>query len=153
MNVNNLILTRVERSDSYAVLCCLPYRSKFFCWYSMTYKAMEQITNWEASSRLPNEEIPCLLLNLKTYCRVHNDLPIYLIVRQLNPVHNFPVYIFEIHINILLSYTPIPKPFLLSRFPTKEYIHISTFPHISTSCFNLYSNDMWKLQLMKLPTR
>jgi hypothetical protein len=74
----------------------------------MTPKAMEQVPTWEANIRSPNEEIPRLLLNLKTYCRVHNGLTFYLSLRQLNPVHIFSVYIYEIRINTLLPYTQVP---------------------------------------------
>jgi hypothetical protein len=99
----------------------------------MTPKAMEQISTWEANSRSPDEEIPRLLLNLKTYFRVHNDLPSYLILRQLNLVHTFTVYIFEIHINILLPYTQVPKLFSSVKVSDQRMYTYLNF-RMSTAC-------------------
>jgi hypothetical protein len=60
--------------------------------------------------------------------------PLVLILRQINPVHNLPSYLFQLHFNIILSFTPIPTSALFpSGFPTQ--ILFTHTPHTHTHIY------------------
>jgi hypothetical protein len=86
---------------------------------------MQHITNsmqhsppWEANSHSASQNILRLLWNLKVHCHVHNSLPLFPTLSQMNPVHTFPTYFSQIHSNIILLSTPRSS----KRFPT-EILH------------------------------
>jgi hypothetical protein len=52
---------------------------------------MEQNTSWEANQFSANQEIPCILWNLKIYYRIYKSLAPVPILSQINPVHAPPI--------------------------------------------------------------
>jgi hypothetical protein len=67
---------------------------------------MEHSPSSEANSHSANQEIPRPLWNPKVHYRVHNNLPLVPIVRQINPVHILTGYSVKILFNIILPSTP-----------------------------------------------
>jgi hypothetical protein len=63
---------------------------------------MQQSPSWEAYSHSASQEILPLLWNPKIHYRVDKSPPLVSILGQLNPVHNFPHYLTEIHFNIII---------------------------------------------------
>jgi hypothetical protein len=56
-------------------------------------------------------------VNPMVHYRDHNSPTLVPIFRQINPFHSFPSFLFKIHINIILHYTPRSyKEFLAVRF-------------------------------------
>jgi len=73
--------------------------------YSSTYfitNSMEQRPFQEADSHSASEEIVCLLWNLKGHYHVHICLPLFPLLRQMNPAHDFPPCFSKIHSIIIL---------------------------------------------------
>jgi hypothetical protein len=66
---------------------------------------MEEIPSWEANSHSASQEIAYLSRNMKVHYRVHKDPPLYPILSQMNPVHNFKPYCFNTQSNIILPST------------------------------------------------
>jgi len=64
------------------------------------------------------------------HCLLHNILPKVPMLRQKNPSHSLPTYLFKFHFNIILLYMPMPaKWFLPSGFPHQNLAHVSLVFH------------------------
>ena len=64
---------------------------------------MEQSPSWEVIKSSANQEIPCLLGNLKDHYHIHRSLPSVPILRQINPVHAPPpTHFLQMNFNIIL---------------------------------------------------
>jgi len=64
---------------------------------------MQQNTSRGANIHSASQETPHILWILKVHYHLHKSLPLVPALRQLNPVHNFPLYYPKIH-----SYTNLP---------------------------------------------
>jgi len=119
-----------------------------------------QITNsiehspWKANCHSASQ-IPHLLWNPKVHYCVNMIPPLVPILRQTNPVHNFPYYIPKIHSSIILSSMPRSSEWSLSSgFSDKNFVSIS---HLSHTCYIAHashpldlitliiSGEAWKL--------
>jgi hypothetical protein len=49
------------------------------------------------------QEYPRLLGNPKVHHHVHDSPPLFPILSQLNPIHTFTPYFFDVHFNIILT--------------------------------------------------
>jgi hypothetical protein len=58
----------------------------------------------EPNDHSANQETPSILQNSKIQYNIHNSPPLISIVGQINPVHPFPTYFFQIHFNITIPY-------------------------------------------------
>jgi hypothetical protein len=94
---------------------------------------VEQSSSWEANSHSASQEIPHLLWNPKVYYRVHNSVPLVLILSQTDPVHKFPPSFPKIHFNIIYTSTPkSPAWSLPFVFPIKKkFVRIYHLPYAS----------------------
>jgi hypothetical protein len=62
--------------------------------------------------------------------RVHNSPPLVSTLIQINPIHVFPFYSFKMHLNIILSSTPMSCKWPLSlSFPHQHPVLISVLHH------------------------
>jgi hypothetical protein len=52
---------------------------------------MEPILSWEDNIRSANREFSGILWNQKVHYRVHNSPPVVPVLRQMNPVHIYPI--------------------------------------------------------------
>jgi len=94
---------------------------------------MEQYRLWGASNHSASQEISYLFWNPKIHFRIHNSEPLVPVLRQMNPVHNFPIYFSKNHSNIILLSTPRLSEWCLPfRFPTKILYKFLIFPMRST---------------------
>ena len=96
--------------------------------------AMEKSPSREANSVSFSDTIPsfCATHNIYVRCCSHNSPIPGCILSQINPVYSLPSYLFKIHFNIILPFTPISSSgFLPSIFRTKIPARISV---LSQSC-------------------
>ena len=79
--------------------------------------SMQQSPYWQTNSSSASQ-IPHFVLNWNVHCRVHNNLPIVHILRQIGPVHTPILFL---HTLILSSHPHLglPTVFFPSYFPTK----------------------------------
>jgi hypothetical protein len=126
------------------------------CWRTrdIPTNSMEQSPSWEADSHSASQEIPRLLWNPKVHYRVYNSPPFFPLLRQMNPVHDFPPYFRKIHSNIILPSTPRSSewspPF---RFSDQNFVW--TFPyvlHAPQSHLPSFDrpNMSWSVKVMRL---
>ena len=88
--------------------------------YLLTY-SMEQSPSWEANWFAASQEIPQILLNLKSHYRTHKRPPPVPILGQPNPVHIPTTHLLEILPNIIHPSTPRSPQWSLSlRFPHQD---------------------------------
>jgi hypothetical protein len=88
--------------------------------------SMELSPSWEVTSCAAIQELPSILWNPKVHYRVHKSPPLFPILRQINPVHITPSYLYKIH--LILS-THLRLGLLPSGFPTK-ILYTFSAPHI-----------------------
>jgi hypothetical protein len=89
---------------------------------------------WQASTSLPNQEIPHTSGSAKIHYSVHKSLPLLPVLRWVNPVHTIPSYFYKIHFNTSLPTMPESSSGLLpSALPTKT-LHEFLFPPICATC-------------------
>jgi hypothetical protein len=79
---------------------------------------MEQSPYWEDKTRLTTSEFFRLLRKSKVHYYNHNSPPLVLILSHFNPLY-IPLYLFNIHFNMLRLYTRFPHYF----FPTGFWCH------------------------------
>ena len=94
-----------------------------------------------------NQEISCILRNLKVHYHVHNSPPLFLILMQMNLNHILPPYFFTVYFNIIvLSMSRSSKCSLSCRFPYQNSTIISLLPHV----FHLLcpSHSPWLITLI-----
>ena len=72
----------------------------------------------------------CILWSPKVQYHLHNSPPFFLILNHTNPIHALPFYIFKIHFNIILLYSPsLSRGLRLQISPPNSSMHLS-FPHM-----------------------
>jgi len=84
--------------------------------------------SWEHISHSSSQEIFRFLWNPKLQYCAHKSLSLIPILRQLNPVHNFPPYFPTVHSNII--FPPRPRSFEWSfpfRFSDQNFLLISPY--------------------------
>jgi hypothetical protein len=57
------------------------------------YNQLELSPSWEANSCAPTQEIPCILCKPKVHYRVHKRQPLVSILRPMNPIQTFFIYL------------------------------------------------------------
>jgi len=67
------------------------YKTKDFFTASILLH-VESIPSLEADSHSASQDIPRLLWNSRTHYRLHNSMPLVLILSQIHLVHNSPHY-------------------------------------------------------------
>jgi len=73
-----------------------------------------------------SQEIIRLLWNPKVHIRVHNSPPFAPVSSEINPIHIFTPYLFEVHFNIILPATPVSPNSLHFRFSYQPFcMHLS----------------------------
>jgi len=113
---------------------------------------------WETNDLSTSPEIPRLLRNPHVHYRVHNSPPVDPILRQMNPVHNFPSSFPKIHYNIIFPSTSRFSEWPLSfRFTNQTTVCIS---HLSHACYIFHpshflclyhrNNILWSVDVLKL---
>jgi hypothetical protein len=63
---------------------------------------MVQSPSWEAHSHLAGQEMSCFLWNLKVYYHVLNNMLLYAILNQSNPIYTSITYLYKINFNVIL---------------------------------------------------
>jgi len=117
---------------------------------------MEQ-SPWAANSHSRSQEIPRLLWILKDNFRVHKNLPLVLVLSQMNPVHTFPPYLPKIQSSIIHTFKPRSSAWYLPfGFSDQNFVCISHLSHASyVPCPSQlpwldYFKMLWSVQVMKL---
>jgi hypothetical protein len=80
--------------------------------------------SWGAANCAATQELPSILWNPKVQYHVHKCPPLVPILIHINPIHTIPLYLSEIHFNIVFTVVS----FLLA-FPLISYMHSSFPPH------------------------
>jgi hypothetical protein len=125
------------------VLCSLFSRILFrphSKWLSLT-NFMEQSPSWEAYRCSGSLEISHLLWDRKIHNRFHKGPPLVPILRQMHPVHHFPLYFRMIHYIILSCTLSSYKWSLPLRILDQNFVRIS-HPMRSTCPANLVLFDL-----------
>ena len=91
---------------------------------------MQQSPSWEANRFSASQEIPRILWNPKIHYRIHKCPPPVPIRRQLDPVHTPTFHFLNIHLNIILPFTPgFPKWSFPIRFPQQQPVYAPPLIH------------------------
>jgi len=94
---------------------------------------MEQSPPREINSNSASKEISRLLWNPNVHYRVHNSLPLFPTLSQMNPVHILPSYFFQTHYNIIFPFILRSSEWsLLFRFSDKNSKCVSHLPMHAT---------------------
>jgi hypothetical protein len=83
--------------------------SRLLCVYCTQFVGRSNSLACAVDSRLSNQDIPCLLLNPKVHCRVHNSSQLDSVFNQFNPVHTFIFYFLKVNFSIELFALPEPE--------------------------------------------
>jgi len=90
---------------------------------------MEHSPSRQANQFSPSPEIPHILWNLKVHYRIYCP-PNILNISQINQEHSHPSHFLNIHVNIILPFTPrTSKSFLSLTFPQQNIVCTSPLPH------------------------
>ena len=100
--------------------------------FTYLHLLMEQSPSWETNWFSASQEIPRILWNPKVHYYIHKCPPLTPILSQLDPVHTPTSRFRQIHLNIILSFTPGPSKWSLShRFPQQTpCIPLSSPPYL-----------------------
>jgi hypothetical protein len=95
---------------------------------------MQPNSSWKSNSCSASQEILIILWNSKVHYRVHNSLPIpVLILSQMNAVHTLILF-FKIHFNVILHLgLGLPSGLFPLGFPTKS-MYAFTFSLMHATC-------------------
>jgi hypothetical protein len=91
---------------------------------------MQHGPSWEANRFSVNQEIPCILCNLKVHYSIHKRPPPVPILSQLDPVHIPISYYLHPKSHLCLN---LPSDLFSSRFHTKT-LYTPLFSPISATC-------------------
>ena len=120
--------TRQIKAFRNTTLCSLTYPiygSSKSLTIKLTY-SNEQSTSWEAKRFSASQEIPRILRNPNVHYHVHQWPPPVPILSHLDPVHTPTSYFLNIHLNIILPFTPgSPRCSLSLRFPHHNPVYAS----------------------------
>ena len=101
--------------------------------YLLNY-SMEQSPSWEANRFSASQKISLILWNPKVHYSIHKCPPPVPILNQPDSVHTPTSHFIKIHLNIILTSTPVsPKWSLSLRFLHQNPVQTSLLP-IRASC-------------------
>jgi hypothetical protein len=76
--------------------------ASFFFWCTYNLLTTKELSpSWEGTNCAATQELPNILWNPKVHYHVHKSLSMVPILRQINPVHTTPSYIYKIRSNII----------------------------------------------------
>jgi len=119
---------------------------------------MEQSPSWEANRFSASQAIPSILWNPKVHCRICKSSPPVPILSQINQVHAPQFHFLKIHLNFILSSTPVSSKWSFSiRFSHHNPLYTSLLSNtcymprpFHSSRFDHANNIWWEIQIVKL---